>query len=239
MRVVLAVAGIAICRQRDLGDVPGNVAGLAIDAAVRPGQRVTRLCVVIEAPPCPTIRVVAECAVRPQATLMMLVVVAGRANDRCVLEQQGAMAFFARHDGVTPDQRKPGDIVIERGYAAPAALSVTLRASIAEPAFVRIILSVTRHAGRRQPVAIEIACVARVALDLRVCSYQGEFRRLVVVEVKRAPLALVMAAIALAAIPPGVDILNLVAIHASDTDVLVPFAGMTRRAGDRAMCCLE
>jgi hypothetical protein len=59
MRIVLAVAGVAIRRQRDLGDVPGNVAGLAIDTAVRAGQRVTRLRVVIEAPTCPTIRVVA------------------------------------------------------------------------------------------------------------------------------------------------------------------------------------
>ena len=65
MRVVLAVAGIATCRQRDLGDVPGNVAGLAIETAVRPGQRVARLCVVIEAPPGPAIRVVAERTVRP------------------------------------------------------------------------------------------------------------------------------------------------------------------------------
>lgn len=65
MRVVLAVAGIAIRRQRDLGDVPGNVAGLAINAAVRAGQGVTRLRVVIETPTCPTIRVVAERAVRP------------------------------------------------------------------------------------------------------------------------------------------------------------------------------
>ena len=37
MGVVLAVAGIAIRSQRDFDDVPGNVAGLAIETAVRPG----------------------------------------------------------------------------------------------------------------------------------------------------------------------------------------------------------
>jgi len=37
MRVVLAVAGVAIGGQRDLGDVPRHVAGLAIEAAVRAG----------------------------------------------------------------------------------------------------------------------------------------------------------------------------------------------------------
>ena len=38
MRVVLPVAGIAISGQRDLRDVPGDVAGWAIESAVRPGQ---------------------------------------------------------------------------------------------------------------------------------------------------------------------------------------------------------
>ena len=65
MGVVLAVAGIAIRGQRDFGDILGDVAGLAIETAVRPGQRVARLCVVIEAPPGPAIRVVAERTVRP------------------------------------------------------------------------------------------------------------------------------------------------------------------------------
>lgn len=37
MRVVLAVARIAIRGQRDFGDIPGNVAGLATEVAVRPG----------------------------------------------------------------------------------------------------------------------------------------------------------------------------------------------------------
>jgi hypothetical protein len=239
MRVVLAVAGIAIRRQRDLGDVPGNVAGLAIDTAVRAGQRVTRLRVVIETPTCPTIRVVAERAVRPQAALMMLVAVAGRANERCVFEQQRAMAFLARHDGVTPDQGKSADVVIEGRYAPPAGFSVTLLAPTAEPALVRVLLAVTRHASRRQPVAIEIACVARIALDLRMRCSQWKFRRLVVIKVNRAPPALVVAAFALSAVPPAVDILNLMAIHASGADVLVPFAGVTRGAGNRPMCSLE
>jgi hypothetical protein len=169
----------------------------------------------------------------------MLVVVAGRANERCVLEQQRAMAFLARHDGVTPDQRKSGDIVVEGCYAAPAGLPVTLLAPAPEPAFVPIVLAVTRHAGRCQLVAIEIACVASIALDLRMRSSQWKFRHPVMIKVKRAPLVLVVAAFALSTVPPGVDILNLVAIHASGADVLVPFAGVTRGAGNRPMRSLE
>jgi hypothetical protein len=64
------------------------------------------------------------------------------------------MAFLARHDGVAPDQRKSRDVVIEGRYSAPAGLSVTLLAAIAKLAFVLVILSVTRHTGRRQLVAI-------------------------------------------------------------------------------------
>jgi hypothetical protein len=103
MRVVLAVAGVAIRGQGNLCDIFGDVAGVAIEAAVRPGQRVTRLRVMIKAPPRPTIRIVAERAIRAQATLMMLVAMAGGAIQRGALEIQRAMAFLARHDCVAPD----------------------------------------------------------------------------------------------------------------------------------------
>lgn len=79
------------------------MADLAIEAAVRPGQRVTRLRVVIKPPPRPAIRIMAERAIRAQATLMMLVAMAGSAIQRGALEPQRAMAFLARHDCVAPD----------------------------------------------------------------------------------------------------------------------------------------
>jgi hypothetical protein len=166
MRIFGAVAGIAVGRQRDLGDVAGDVAGLAIDPAVRPGQRVTRLSVMIEAPPRPTTRIVAERAVWPQAAFMMLVLVARAAGEWRVVEQQRPMAFLARHDGMTPDQRKSGYIVIKGRDAPPAGIPVARLAPVAEAARMRILLAVTRHASRRQLVAIEIARVARIALDL-------------------------------------------------------------------------
>lgn len=64
MCVVLPVAGITILCQHDLGDGFGGVAELAIEAAVRAGQRVPCLGVVIKTPPRPTVWVVAERAVR-------------------------------------------------------------------------------------------------------------------------------------------------------------------------------
>jgi len=170
---------------------------------------------------------------------MMLVAVAGRADERRIFEHQRAMTFLAGHDGVTPYQGKSADVVIEGRYPPPAGLSVTLLAPTAEPAFVRVLLAVTRHASRRQPVAIEVACVARIALDLRMRRSQRKFRRLVVIKVNRAPPALVVAAFALSAVPSAMDILKLVAIHASGADVFVPFAAVTPEAGNRPMCSLE
>ncbi len=65
MLVVLPVTRIAARRQRNLGNVLDHVAGVAIEAALCPGQRVACLRVVIEAPSRPTIRVVAERTIGP------------------------------------------------------------------------------------------------------------------------------------------------------------------------------
>jgi hypothetical protein len=169
----------------------------------------------------------------------MLVPVAGGATQRRALEQQRAMAFLAGHDGVAPDQRKSRDVVIEERYSAPVGLSVTLLAATAKLAFVSVILAVTRHTGRRQLVAIEIAGVARIALNLRMRGPQWKFCRLVMIKANGAPLVLVVAAFALCAVPPGVNILNPVAIYTCGADVLVAFANMARGAGDGTMCSLE
>jgi hypothetical protein len=117
------------------------------------------------------------------------------------------MAFLAGHDGVAPDQGKSRNVVIERDHTAPAPLSVALLAPAAELTLVRVILSMTGHAGRRQFVTIEIARMASIAFDLRVRRSQREFGRLVVIEADRAPLVLVVAAVALRTVPSAVDVL--------------------------------
>ena len=170
---------------------------------------------------------------------MMLVRMAGCAGQRRILEQRRAMAFFARHDGVAPDQRKSRDVMIEERGSAPARLPVTLPTPTAQLTFVRIILPVARHAGRRQPVAIEIAGMARIALDLGMRGAQRKFRRLVMIEANRGPLVLIVAAFALGAVAPGMDILNLVAGRACNAGALVAFLHVTRDAGHDTMCTLE
>jgi hypothetical protein len=194
---------------------------------------------VIKAPPLPTVRVVTERTVRPQATCMKLVRVAGGASQRRAFEQQRAMAFLARYDRMAPDQRKSSDVVIEGLYLTPTGLAVALLTAAAKLPFVPIILAVTRHTGRRQLVAIQIAGVARIALDLRVRGSQWKFRRLVMIEANRAPLVLVVAGLAFGAVSSGVNILNPVAIDAYGANPFVAFANMARGAEDGAMCALE
>jgi len=129
--------------------------------------------------------------------------------------------------------------VIEGGYAAPTGLVVTPLAADTKLAFVAIILAVTRYAGRRQLVAVEIAGVARIAFDFCVRAFQRKFRRPVVIEANRAPLVLVVAGLAFGAVPSGVNILDPVAIDACGADPLVAFADMARGADDGTMGALE
>ena len=239
MGVVLAVTRIAIRGQSDLGNFLGDVAGVAIEAAMRASQRVTRLRVMIKAPPHPTIRIMAERAVRTQAALMMLVGVAGGAIQRRALKRQRAVAFLASYDGVASNQRKSSDVVIEGLYLAPTGFSMTLLAAATKLALVPIVLPVTRYTARCQLVAIEIAGMARIALDLRMRSSQRKFRRLVVIEENRFPLVLFVTGLAFSAVSSGVNILNPVAIDARSANPLVAFANMAPGAGDGAMCALE
>ena len=129
--------------------------------------------------------------------------------------------------------------MIEGNYPSPTGLYVTSLAAAAKLALVPIILPVTGYTGRRQLVAIEIASMARIALDLRMRASQGKFRSLVMIEVNRAPLVLVVARLAFGAVPCGVNVLNPVAIDARSANPLVAFTDMTRRADDSAMCTLK
>ena len=117
----------------------------------------------------------------------MLILVAARARARRVLERRRAVAFLAGYRRVEADEGKPREIVIEGDLLAPAGLVVTLIAARAELTLVRIVLLVTADASGRQLVAIEIALVARVALDLGVAAEKRELGRLGMVEVHRLP----------------------------------------------------
>src|SRR5262249_34543551 len=78
-----------------------------------------------------------------------------------------------------------------------------------------------------------------IALGPSMCGSERKFRLLVVIEVNRDPLVSVVAAFALASIPSGMDILNLVAIGACCANPLITFANMAHRARYIAMRTLQ
>ena len=175
MRVILAMTRIAIRGQNDLSGILSNVAGVTIEAAMGPGQRVARLRVVVKAPPRPTIRIMAECAIRAESTLMVLIAMAGDKVQRRALECERAMAFLAWNDGVATDQRKSRNVVIEGRHTAPIVVAVTSLVTIAKLTVVPIVLAVTGNAGRPQLVAIKIVSMARVTLHFCRALLSGNF----------------------------------------------------------------
>src|SRR3974377_990016 len=119
------------------------------------------------------------------------------------------MAFLARHNSVAPDERKSRDVVIEILHLPPAGFTVALLAAAAELPFVPVVLPMTGNARRRQLVAVQIASVAGIALDLNVCGSQRKFCRSVVIKVDGDPFVLIVTAFTFRAIPPEMNILNL------------------------------
>lgn len=65
MDIILLVARIAVSGLRDFANILGDVASMAIEAAVCPRQGVACLRVVIKAPQRPAVRIVAERAIFP------------------------------------------------------------------------------------------------------------------------------------------------------------------------------
>ena len=81
--------------------------------------------------------------------------------------------------------------------------------------------------------------MAGIAFDLRVCAAQRKLRGPVVVEMNRAPLDLVMAALAVGAISAGVHVLDPMGVDTRGAEVLVAFADMAGIADDGAMSAHE
>jgi hypothetical protein len=235
MHVVLSVTRIAVAPEHDLRDILRGVAGVAVEAAMGARQRKMRLGVVVEAPERPCVRTVAEGAIGPQPSFVMLVAVTGRARRPCILEPPRPVAFFAGCDDMAPDQGKPREVVVKGSDAAPGTLAVALLTAGAELAVMAVILAMAGHARRRQFVAIEIADVTSVALYLRMGVPEREFCVLVMIETDRRPLVLFVAGFALGAVASAMDVLNPVAIDARRANALVALTDVAGCAADVAV----
>ena len=139
--VILTVAGVAGHRRGNPRDVGFPVASLALQRMVRARQRVAGLLVVIKAPACPTVGVVAVHAGGAETADMVGISVTVRACARRIFERRGPMAFLAGYHCMQPDERESGQIVVESNPLSPARLLVALLAGVAELALVRIIFA--------------------------------------------------------------------------------------------------
>ena len=229
MRIVAAVATVAVCGDHDLGHILCGMAGVAGQIAMRSRQRILGLLVVIVDPARPRIRVMARRAVRSDAAFVVLVLVALRAGQRRALVGLRPMTFLARHDRMLSDQRKPADVVIELGLLAPTRVVVALLAAGTQLPFVRVVLAMARQARGRQSVAVEVARMTGVALHLGVRASQ-RILRLVVIEADGLPFALIVAGLAFCSVSPGMDILQLMTGRTGDREPLVLLADVARRA---------
>jgi hypothetical protein len=224
--VVPLMAAVAVGRQGNFCQMLSGVTRAAIECAMRSGQRVFCLGVVIKSPASPTVGVVTKTATSPQPALVMIILVATRAGGRGSPERCSQMTFFAWYDRVPAYQRKASQIVVEAGRFSPAGVLVTFFALRAELSPMRIIFLMTGDAGGCQFVA-ERADVTGIALHLHMRAAQG-ILCLIVIESRPFPVALPVTSFTFGPVAAGMNVLDLVAGDARCADPGVALAGVTR-----------
>ena len=140
---------------------------------------------------------------------------------------------------MAPDERKSRDVVVEILHLPPAGFTMALLAAAAELPFVLVVLLMAGNARRCELIVVQIASMAGIAFDLGVCRSQRKFCLPVVIKVDCNPLVLIVTAFTFRAIPPEMNILNLMAIDARSTKALVALANMARGASDNPMRALQ
>lgn len=123
------------------------MAGVALERCVGAGQREGRLRSMVEAPELPAVGRMAAGARISKATRVMCVLVATRAGRGGPFVGSRLVAILAGYRRVVADQWKLCQIVVEGDFVAPAGFLMTLSASIAELALVRIDRTMASAAG--------------------------------------------------------------------------------------------
>lgn len=205
--------------------------------AVQPKRRAP---VMIEIPRLPGAGVMALLAPRskPQLVLVILLV-ASDTRALHVLERRREMALFAFHLGMRAEQRKAREPVIEERLF-PGALVVAALAFPALLALVLVVLLVAGKARARKLVAVEEPGVAAIALRRRVLAAQRIARIARMIEQRRLPVPLAVAA---RTAFPVAALVCIVLAMASEADrrklLLIQDTGMAARACREAMFALE
>jgi hypothetical protein len=142
--VKVLMATLACSRNLEARGVLYRMAAFAAQLLMRSSKRIFGLSSMVEAPPAPSIWIVTSYATRIDAEtpLMMRVLMTFFASHWRILIGESPMAFFARHGGVQPNQRKMRQIVIE-GNFPPVLFAVALLATPTQLFLMRVLLLVT------------------------------------------------------------------------------------------------
>src|SRR5580765_3190378 len=212
VHVVVSVAGHAVAGQRDVVDGL-LVAGLALEQPMRAAQRITGIPVVIESDLGPFDDRMAALALRTVVTLVLVIfaMAAVAVARQLVVEGIARVAALACQSGVRALERKLGVAMVE-GRSLPVVDRMTLLTTRAVPALVHVILLVAAVAvARRAPE--RLIGVTVEAGGGSVLAEQAELR-LVVIERRILPGALVVTVGADAAELPLVDVVVTMAVDA-------------------------
>jgi hypothetical protein len=203
--IVVPVTPVATSGQPDLGRRRRAVARVAVELLVHAEEREIRLTGMLEPPEGPPVRVVAEGTGRPQTAQVDVVVrVAGYALDARVPVPRCGVALLAGGHGVEPEQRKPGQIVLEEHLGHPSLLVVTLATASALLPLVYVVVVVTCTAGRVELLHPQRPGMASLALDVLVTASQRELGHPRMVEALGVPASLAMTTLTVRAVPPPV-----------------------------------
>ena len=233
VHIVLGMAGIALGRKLDLA-CRLRMATLALRRAMFPSKWIARVLVVVEPRGLPVLRAMTALTLLAERTLVLIVLaMAGIAGLRSGLGRCRFMAVTAFDRTVLARQREARARMIELGFF-PRPFDVAICARVAQRAFVRVVLAVTRHTSHRR-VLERRALMAGLALHRGVLAKQRE-TGLPVVEARFLPAALRMTVCANAAESPLMLVILAMAGDALRRQlVLVQRAGMATVALDLAV----
>lgn len=145
------------------------------------------------------------------------------------------MAVFAWHGGMQADQRKAGELVIERDALAPGRRLVAKPAAAAQLPAVRILSRVAPLARHGWLGTVKGRCVAAFASHLGMRADKCEPRRRVMIEIRFLPCLLRVAGLAFLSIAPRMLVFTAVARDAGAGKPLVAFLDMARRTRDTSV----
>jgi hypothetical protein len=228
-------------REVDLTRERRSVARVTYEVRVSPVEGEIGLCIVIETPERPTVRIVALLAGGSQPLeVNIFCLVAADAADLGVLESRRDVALLASRHRVKTQQREPRQIVIEEDARRPLALVMALLACGPFLSPVDIVRPVAGVAGSVQRLLIQRPYVTPLTSDVPVCTPKRKFRQLIVVEDFGFPSRFAVASLTIRSVAPAVLVVRAVAANAKRRELPLQDASrMTRLAGGHAVAALE